>query len=211
MTPFTRHRRFLIAFGTGLATAAASLLLDLPMMLRALAAADVFFIVYLGLMAHFAATAERDDLRSHAERSDEGLPVILAIALGAVILSLTAIFTLLNAAHAGALEIALALGSVPLGWTMLHTLSAFHYAYLFYAPGESGEDAGGLGFPGATEPDVFDFLYFAFVLGMTAQTSDVSLERGTFRRAVLVHSLASFVYNTVLIALVVNAALTLTG
>lgn len=216
MPAFTRHRRFLIAFGIGLLLGAASLLLPLSRLDRMLVAADGFFVVYLWLMLRFTRRTEPDDLRAHAELSDEGLPLILALALGTVTLSLVSIFAILNAAAAPPLEIALALASVPLGWAMLHMLSAFHYASLYYAPADpipsaTQRDSGGLDFPGTSEPGAWDFVYFAFVLGMTAQTADVALTDSRLRRAVLAHSIASFFYNTVLIALVVNAALTLGG
>ncbi|HEY3147090.1 MAG TPA: DUF1345 domain-containing protein, partial [Dongiaceae bacterium] len=74
---------------------------------------------------------------------------------------------------------------------------------------EADRDAGGLNFPGKGDPDAWDFLYFSFVIGMTAQVSDVAVERADLRRLVLFHGVASFFYNTVLLALAVNVAVTL--
>ncbi|MFD1809390.1 DUF1345 domain-containing protein [Gemmobacter lanyuensis] len=51
-----------------------------------------------------------------------------------------------------------------------------------------------------------DFLYFSFTIGMTAQVSDVVVERPGLRRLVLAHGVVSFFYNTVILALAVNAA-----
>ncbi len=53
---------------------------------------------------------------------------------------------------------------------------AFHYAHVFYAklPSPDLVDAGGLVFPQTGEPGSWDFLYYSFVVGMTAQVSDVS-------------------------------------
>jgi uncharacterized membrane protein len=55
-----------------------------------------------------------------------------------------------------------------------------HYAHEFYD--QSG--VGGLAFPsGAEEPDYWDFVYFALVIGMTSQVSDVGIT--TFNAALL--------------------------
>ena len=66
----------------------------------------------------------------------------------------------------------------------------------------------GMVFPGKGEPDAWDFLYASFTIGMTAQVSDVVLETRALRQAVLVHAVASFFYNTCILALAVNAAVT---
>ena len=87
---------------------------------------------------------------------------------------------------------------------------AFHYAHLYYQrdlEATGGRmDAGGLEFPGTEEPVVSDFLYFSFVIGMTAQVSDVGITDKTIRRTATVHGIISFVYNTALVALMVNIA-----
>ena len=81
---------------------------------------------------------------------------------------------------------------------------------LYYAPAGDG-DAGGLEFPQTPEPGLWDFLYYAYVVGMTAQVSDVAVTREAQRRITLVHGIFSFFYNTVILALAVNAAANLRG
>jgi uncharacterized membrane protein len=102
----------------------------------------------------------------------------------------------------------LAIASVLLGWLTLHTIAAFHYAHLYYAKAVSsrGQDAGGLEFPDTNEPTGWDFLYYSFVVGMTAQVSDVQVLATPMRRLTLAHSVVSFFYNTVILALAVNLA-----
>ena len=56
---------------------------------------------------------------------------------------------------------------------------------------------------------IWDFLYFSFTIGMTAQVSDVVVTAGGLRRVVLLHSIGAFFYNTVILALAVNAGLAL--
>ena len=54
--------------------------------------------------------------------------------------------------------------------------------------------------------DYWDFVYFSFVIGMTAQVSDVGITDKTIRRTATVHGIISFVFNTALVALMVNIA-----
>jgi uncharacterized membrane protein len=67
----------------------------------------------------------------------------------------------------------------------------------------------GLDFPGTDMPGIYDFLYFSFVIGMTAQTSDVAITSTEMRRINLLHAVISYFFNTVLIAVAVNAAVAL--
>ena len=206
----TRHGRFLIAFGLGLVSLAASLAAPLPGLMRVLLGATVFFASYLGLMAQVAGRLTPARLRLRAAASDEGVALILTLALAAVTISVSAIVLLLNSPGGGSgVQRALALGSVPLGWAMLHTLMGFHYAHLYYRPDADGE--GGLAFPGKGDPDAWDFLYLSFGIGMTAQVSDVTTTAPAFRRTILFHAVTSFFYNTVILALAVNAAVTAGG
>ena len=49
-----------------------------------------------------------------------------------------------------------------------------------------------------TDADYWDFVYFSFVIGMTAQVSDVGITDKTIRRTATVHGIISFVFNTAL-------------
>lgn len=79
---------------------------------------------------------------------------------------------------------------------------ALRYAHLYYRDDDEG--IGGLAFPGGEDPCLSDFVYFAVVLGMCFQTSDVCITSRQLRRAVLFHSLLSFAYNTAILALTMN-------
>ncbi len=197
---FARHRRFLAAFLLGLLIGCAAYLLGVAPLRAALLAANSFFLAYLAMIAIFVSRLTPEALRRHAELSDEGVPLIAALALGSVALSLTAIGYALS--QDNAVDAALAVASVPLGWLTLHVLAAFHYAALWYQG-----NARGLAFPGTKTPDAWDFMYFSLTIGMTAQVSDVVVERASLRRLVLAHGVVSFFYNTVIVALSVNAVL----
>jgi uncharacterized membrane protein len=198
-----RHGRFLLAFLLGLVAGALAWTLSVALDFALLIAADAFFLIYLALTARIVGSTGAGDLRRHAEEDDEGVALILLLAALAVGISITAIFLVLNADASSLVARVTALASLPLGWATVHTLVAFHYAHLHYRAEEKGE---GFRFPGKGDPDAWDFLYASFTIGMTAQVSDVEVTTRTLRRAVLVHGVASFFYNTGILALAVNAA-----
>lgn len=207
MASLHRHARFLLAFAIGMASLALTQFTPLDPVMRALAAANLFFLSYLLLMARLAATTSPEDLRRHAGADDEGMPLILTLALFAVVVSLGAVFLVLGRQAGGPAEILFALAAAPLGWAMVHVLAAFRYAHLYYAdPSRLG-----LAFPDPAPffPGAWDFLYLSFTIGMTAQTSDVQATGPALRRVILAHSIGAFFYNTVILALAVNAAISL--
>ena len=201
-----RHQRFLVAFGLGLALAIALWAgAGLPLVYGATLGFDSFAAIYLGLSLLHIAGLTPQDLRQHALDPDEGMGLILPMVAAAVAVSFWAIYIVLNDPEGAPLLITLALVAVPLGWAMVQVVAGFHYTHLHYLA-----DAGTpLNFPGNTDPGPWDFLYFAFTIGMTAQVSDVTIRTARLRRAVLVHSVLSFFYNTVILALAVNAGLKL--
>jgi uncharacterized membrane protein len=173
--------------------------------LRYAVAGDMFFIVYMILMVRLAFETTPVDLRNEAKTEDEGIILILILTFAAIVFSLTSIFTLLNRARGyDSLRVTLSVASAPLGWFMLHTLAAFHYAHRYYLA-----ERGGLKFPDTGEPGIWDFVYHSFVIGMTGQVSDVQVVSAPMRQLTLGHSIVSFFYNTVLIALAINVVVIL--
>jgi len=174
---------------------------------RALCAWALGVICYLVAAAWMMARASVADIRRHADLQDEGAGLILVLTVAAALASLGAIFMEFAATerlmpHYG-LHIALAIATVVLSWMFTHTIFALHYAHEFY-----GKDApaNGLSFPGDEPPDYWDFVYFAFVIGMTFQVSDVSVTHKRIRRLVVAHGALSFLFSTAIVALTVNIA-----
>jgi uncharacterized membrane protein len=89
-----------------------------------------------------------------------------------------------------------------LAWVFSNTVYAFHYAHLAYSKPDAG--CAGLDFPDTTEPNYWDFVYFAFTLGMTFQTSDVTISDQGIRKVVTVHCLAAFIFNIGVLAFTIN-------
>lgn len=203
-----QHVRFYAAATLGVLVWLGTAALD--SFVRVLLAGDAFFLAHLLAMALLISRATKGTFRDRAAQDDDGLALIALITITAVSLSLSSIFALLNHEQTVTAGLyALAIASVPLGWLMLHTVSAFHYAHVFYSPHAAGETDADLLFPGGKEPEPWDFLYYAFVIGMTAQVSDVVILSSRMRRLTLLHSIVSFFFNTVILAVAVNAAVTL--
>jgi uncharacterized membrane protein len=205
---FRRHKRFLIAMGLG---ALVALLVPGSFMFRLIAGIDAFCLIYLVLMVTLVRGMTAQGLREHAGDTDEGVHMIAVLAVIIVVASLAAVFMVLQAEQHSIppAHFVLAFAGLPLGWAMLHTVAAFHYAQLFYGPQGSGGAEGGLAFPGTAAPGVFDFLYYAFTIGMAAQVSDTDVTNTPMRKATLAHALLSYGYNAVILALAVNAVVTL--
>lgn len=171
-----------------------------------------FFAVYLIVTLGRLGQLTPKHLRAHADESDTPGYVILVLAVVIVIAALTSLFLLLNAGAPDRLQVTLGVVALVLSWLGLHAMLAFHYAYEYYdtdmtsPPDKDGRrrHVGGLTFPGSELPDALSFLYFSFVVAMTAQVSDVMVTSNAMRRLVLLHGILAFFFNTVILAIAVN-------
>jgi uncharacterized membrane protein len=165
---------------------------------------------YLGWVLYVLLRADAGHMKRVALAQAESAATVLLVVTGAAVASLVAVvFELLAAKAAGPSHMlvhgAFAAFTVIGSWLVRPVLFALTYAARYYAP----EPDGGLAFPGAPtrfEPDHTDFLYFAFTVAVTAQTSDVAVTTRPMRRLVLWHSVLSFVFNTTILAFSINAA-----
>ena len=147
-----------------------------------------------------------------AREQDISRLLIFLFIVGAAFISLFAILALLQNVpvsnkRGATVHIWLSVLAVTSSWLLIHTLFTLRYAHLYYRPVQRltpHEGGSGLRFPDGRHPDLLDFAYFSFVLGMTYQVSDVSITSRRLRHLVLVHSLLSFVFNTVIVAFTIN-------
>jgi uncharacterized membrane protein len=180
---------------------------------RSIMAWDFAVIVYLGMAAHLFASEHLDRMAADAAAQQEGEWTIFWLTLAAITFSFIAIIGefagIAKNMPPGPRNLHLLLVAVTLfvSWLMTHTTFAFRYAHEFYEidPGGSGI-SGGLEFPGEKRPDYMDFMYFALVLGMTFQVSDVEITARKFRRLAAAHGLLGFLYDAIIVALTVNLA-----
>ncbi|ESW71752.1 DUF1345 domain-containing protein [Mesorhizobium sp. C277A] len=220
--PLQRHKQFFVSLAVGLVVFAAVLPLigSLPVFTRLAysisIAADSFFVVFIALVIAKMPLLSGRYLSKNARELDLPVLGIFAITLGIVAMAIVLLFLLINHKDRDPIELGFAMLSIPLGWFTIHAMAALHYAHVYWMDGDAIDaetkkkiPVGGLDFPGSKRPDGWDFLYFATVIGMTAQTADTAITTSHMRRVVLVHSILSFFFNAVIVAAVVNLAVSL--
>jgi uncharacterized membrane protein len=149
--------------------------------------------------------------KRHAAAEDPGRNLATVIVITGVLFGFVSALSILAKGPQGQpprqdfVILTLGFGAVIIGWFLIHSTFLFRYAHLYYRDSDGDDEIdGGLAFPGGEEPDSLDFAYFAFVLGMTFQVSDVQITARPIRRLATVHGLVSFGYSTAILALVVN-------
>lgn len=172
---------------------------------------DLGVAVYLSALTFmFCRMTSPELLHGQARKQDAGRWGVLWTALiltGFVALALT---TEMGAAKGGdAKALVIAAVSIVLSWLFLNVMFGMHYAHGYY--GDFGKKHEGLEFPGTEQPDYWDFMYFAIVIGMTFQVSDVQISSRYLRRVALLHSVIAFFFNVFIIAISVNIAAGLAG
>jgi len=208
------HGAFFIGAGIG-ALALAVCLFVLPKYAVAIGA-NAMFACYLGLTAWEFHLFTPEFLRKRAADADTPVVAIFGVTVVAVVVAVLFLFLALNEGDKpNPVAVAASAVSVVLGWFTIHTMAALHYAYEYFeVPEASGRKAavvGGLDFPDDSPPDGAAFLYFSYVVAMTAQVSDVTVTSNHMRKLVTIHGVFSFFFNTVILAATVNVAVTLAG
>ena len=178
---------------------------SLRLVTRLLMSWDGFITVYLTLVYIMIFRCELSHIRRNAVLQDDGRFLILLVTALGAFASIAAIVFELGSSNRSAPQLTLATVTIALSWAAVHTTFALHYAHDYYR----GAKPGGLQFPSGDQhdhADYWDFVYFSFVIGMTAQVSDVGITDKTIRRTATAHGIVSFIYNTALLALTVNIA-----
>ena len=192
---------------------------------RGLIAWNIAIIAYLVLVGVMMARSTHETMRRRARVLDEGRHTVLILAVIAALSSLAAIvFELYNLKQApGAvvgLRVGLSLATIITSWSFVHVIFTEHYAHNFYfldGPLDEGDDTieaqkkKGLHFPGQPWPDYIDFLYFSVTIGVANQTADTEVVSRQMRVLVLIHSVISYFFNTIILALTINIAASMLG
>ena len=214
-SPFARivlgHLRLFVAIVIG-----ALSLLVLPAGLsshtRAIAAWDIGAAAYLVMIVVLFATTPPSRMEANAEAQEDGEWTLFWLVVAGATVSFAAILgefgSMKDAAPAAKeLKVLIVAGTLVLSWLLTQVVFALRYAHEYYSRSDGAEELdGGLDFPKEDCPDYWDFVYFAIVLGMTFQVSDVQITSRKFRRLATLHGLLGFLFNTVIIALTVNLA-----
>lgn len=171
---------------------------------------DTFCMSMIALSWVLFFSTTQNDLHGVVEKQDDGLEIIFMIVLVAVCFSLLGTLLLLYNKSESTFDkifhTVVSISPVLLSWLLLHTTFTIRYAHLYHDHNKlnTGSNVGGIVFPTQEHPDYLDFAYFSFIIGMTFQVSDVKVSSRIIRRFVLLHSLISFVFNTIIVALTIN-------
>lgn len=178
---------------------------------RPIIAWDVGVLAYLILAYQLFFTGVGPEIMAkNAAAQEEGEWTLFVLEVGAtaasfaVIVSEFAALKGLEGQNKG-LHLALVGVTLLLSWLMTQTTFAFRYAHEYYEASPDGTGyRQGLDFPSEKHPDYLDFAYFAMVIGMTFQVSDVQISDRHLRRLAMLHGLVAFLFNTIILALTVN-------
>ena len=176
---------------------------------RALIGWDGGVLLFLAFALFFMRKVDIAQIKERAARLDEGGHLIFLLTIVAAIASVGALLAELSIAKGAtdaALRVALAAGTVLLSWLFVQVVFALHYAHIYYLEEAAGQPTGGLDFGQCGEPDYWDFVHFALVLGATAQTADIGFTTKRMRRIGTLHTLVAFGFNTAILATMINLA-----
>lgn len=204
----TGPQRLFLGFLAGAVVAALPLPLDGPF--RGLLGWSAGVAVYLALAWWLCERFDARSTRQRAQAQDEPSLVLFFLMLLVTVACVTAIVLMMQQSKdlSGAvrtLRLVVSVMALVASWLFIHMLFAFRYAHRYYQPAGKHQPASpGLEFPGQLEPDYFDFLYYAYVVGMTSQVSDVQVTSREMRRLTLGHGVLSFAFNMLILALSIN-------
>ena len=178
---------------------------------------DIFSLILIGISLGIFLSLCPKEIRVVASYEDASRAVVFSIVVVATLCSLAGVLLLLGNKGAWLLskgmETFIYIMGVICSWVLLHVMYTYRYAHCYYGDHETlkGQIAGGLDIPDEKHPDYIDFAYFSFVIGMTFQVSDIQISSRVIRRIALVHGLLSFLFNTVIVALTINAVVEMRG
>lgn len=206
--PHRSHVRLIVAGAAGV-MAALVVPARLGLVSRLLAGWDVAALVLATFAWAIIRASGAVETQRHAATQDPGARAVGVLVIVTSAVSLLATAVILRQARncppaTRELFVALCILAVASAWVLTHTAYALRYAHLYYR--DDAEGVGGLSLPGEAAPAYLDFAYFAFTIGMCFQVSDISVSSPQIRRAVLGHSVLSFLYNTAILATAINLA-----
>lgn len=172
----------------------------LEVMLICFSAGSLFYMVVVLVVF---IPLDHEALSKRVTRFDQGHLTVMALGWAAIIGVFIAICGFMGLDGRSNFEITISISAITIAWVLLHFIGAIHYTHTQY--GGDGPDKCDLTFPGKTPGVFIDMLYFSFTVGMTFATSDVEVNTSQMRILVLVHAVASFLFNLFIFAIAVAA------
>lgn len=164
--------------------------------------------LYIVLASVMMMRSSHGHMRHRAQLQDDGKYAILGLVVISAIASLVAIaleLTVVKDLHGWQKEAHVALAGLTVlsSWGFMQVMFTLHYAHDYYLAACHGHKPG-LAFPDDPEPDYGDFFYFSAVIGTSGQTADVSFVTKPMRRIGSVHCILAYLFNTTVLALLIN-------
>ena len=195
-----RFLLFLAVFGAGTPFAIARMHNS---WLGLMTAFDIAAALFLLVCAPLIASHDPALVREHSKQNDANRSGLILLTGIVMVVLLAAIAAETMEQRPEPLTKFLVVATLFLAWLFSNMVYAFHYTHLAYRGGTRASCTG-LDFPGTPDPVYWDFVYFAFTIGMTFQTSDVTVSDSEIRRFVTLHSLGAFVFNIGVLAFTIN-------
>ena len=195
-----RYRRFVLFFVVLIVTTPL-LCLKFKFVASLLTGFDIAALSFIAALIRSFGDDKAAEMRQRASDNEPDQHILIFIAMIVLGIIMVAVWLELTDSHGR--DLALSGGTLLLAWAFGNTMFALHYAHAYYVR-DGGKDSKRLEFPGDEPPVYWDFAYFAFVLGMTFQVSDVQIADRALRKVALVHSILAFLFNIGVIALTVS-------
>lgn len=167
----------------------------------ALGAWAVAGLVYVGWTWLLVVPMDAESTLEHALREEAGRTTTHVIVLLAAVASLGGLVAVLvgGGLRGDPVTTAAVLAAIVASWGAVHTVFALRYARMYYtAP------VGGIDFHQDGPPRYTDFTYVALTVGMSFAVSDTDIGSSAFRRVAQLHALLSYLFGSVIVALLVN-------
>lgn len=214
ISQFDAHHKLYLSLGVALAALGICYVMELEASVRWMVAWLSYATTSIALAWTTINSSHPSQIKHDAHAQDSSRTLIFLFAIAAAFASLFSIIILLRENSEKTdqglfMTIVIPLLCVVSSWWLVHTVFTMRYAHFYYCDIEHEkkgkiEKPGGLIFPGGEDPDYMDFVYFAFVVGMTFQVSDVEISSKRIRRLAWMHGVLSFAFNTVIVALTIN-------
>jgi uncharacterized membrane protein len=209
--PLSQPGRVLLsAIGGGIAALTAS---ALPYETRIILGLDVFLVILVALTYLMMSVMTADLCAVMAKQRTPIRHTGVIAAIVATLVGIAAIGVMLQSQRDEAhwlrtLHLGGSLVALLFGWIAAQMTFAIQYMRIYYrnlgTTSRGTRTDPGLDFPGQTEPDLWDFMYYSFTIAMCFQTSDVSISGTALRRLTLMHAVYSFFFVAAIIGFVVN-------
>jgi uncharacterized membrane protein len=205
--PLSRLGRLSLSVAAGVV--ASALTAALPRQTQIIVGIDAFLVTFVGLTYLTISVATPNQCMAMANQRTTIKHTEVIACIVATLVGIGAIGVMLQSEKGQApwlrtLHLIGSLSALLFGWIAAQMTFAMQYMRMYYLGRDDERTDPGLAFPDRATPDLWDFVYYSFTIGMCYQTSDVSINSPTIRRLTLMHAVYSFFFVAAFVGFVVN-------